>query len=138
MNHAERPLLVMKAVVTAAIITIVTAPDQKLQVHWSWPDRIAQEHKHWRDEQGNLGGASEGDADAHIQPVLARGNATAISAAAPTKATIINPTNAGGIRGRCVLHGFDEDLAYQATRTVTTRSVAAARPTDHLAPSVSP
>jgi hypothetical protein len=28
MNHAERPLFVMNVVVTAAIITIVTAPGQ--------------------------------------------------------------------------------------------------------------
>ena len=72
MNHAERPLFVMKVAVTAAIITIVTAPGQNCRSIGLGPT-VAKQYKHRCNEQRDLGCASERDAYAHIQAVLARG-----------------------------------------------------------------
>src|SRR5438270_10382299 len=136
MNHAERPLFVTKVAVTVAIITIVTAPGQKLQVHWFGPDGVAQEHKHRCNEQG----------DSAMLTLISRRflraaeNATAISAAAPTRATMMNPTKAGlipSIAAACCNDSTKISLT-NATSTVTTRSVPTARLIGHFATAVSP
>jgi hypothetical protein len=70
MNHAERPLFVMKEAVTAEIITIVTAPGQNCKSIGLGP---MKKHEHWGNEQGDLGGTSERYGDTHVEAVLARG-----------------------------------------------------------------
>jgi hypothetical protein len=100
MNHAERPLFVEGRRHSCDHYHChCTRP--KLQIHWFGADDLAQTHKYRRNKQCDLGRASERDADAHIQVVLARSrNATAVSAAAPSKATTAS-TKKGGERNDC-------------------------------------
>src|SRR6266403_850813 len=130
-NHAERPLLVMKLAVTVAIITMVTAVWPELQAHRRRSDDIAEQHQRGCDEQSDLGGAAERDADTHVEALLARrrkghgklgGDADSETMMKPTKAGLIPKVSAA------FCTDSTESSLTSATSTVTTSSVPTARP----------
>src|ERR1700676_3784017 len=88
----------------------------KLQIHRLGPDDVTEQDKYRCNEQRDLGSASERYADAHIQPVLARGrnrhrhfsrSADECDDAEPDE------SRAHPQRHRRLLHRLHEDFAYQ-------------------------
>lgn len=67
----------------------------ELQIHWLGTKKITEQYQHRGYRQGDLRGTSQRDSYAQVQTVLTPENDEPISAAPPTNATIMKPTNAG-------------------------------------------